>query len=168
MNSVKETFGNFGEGWVAFKGFVYGAFVFLEIDQNVVQLLAILMAVDTILGIAKTIVLGEKFSFKKLIWGMITKVSVLIVPMVLALTAKALSFDFTWFVNVVLDILVVSEAFSAITNVISIKEKRELENTDFITQLLKRIRSGLKGLIDNFTNQIDPDGEKENNNDKTE
>jgi hypothetical protein len=63
---------------------------------------------------------------------------------------------------------VVSEAFSAITNVISIKEKRELENTDFITQLLKRIRSGLKGLIDNFTNQIDPDGEKENNNDKTE
>lgn len=164
MTTVQQTLGKFGDGWMAFKGFVYGAFVFLDIDANVVKLLAILMAVDTVLGIAKTVVLGKKFSFKKLIWGMITKVSVLIVPMILALTAKALSFDFTWFVNAVLDILVVAEAFSAITNVISIKEKKELQNTDFITQLLYRIRRGLQTLISSMGNQIDPDGENEEDN----
>lgn len=162
MTTMKKTLGGFGDGWVAFKGFIYGAFVFLDIDFNVVSLLAILMAVDTVLGIFKVVALGKKFSFKKLIWGMITKVSVLIVPMILALTAKALSFDFTWFVNAVLDILVVAEAFSAITNVISIKEKKELENTDFITQLLKRIRRGLKSMINSIGDQIDPEGKDEN------
>lgn len=161
MNPVKESLGNFADTWTAIKGFFYGAFVFLDIDVDVVMLLAILMGIDTVLGVLKTIILGNKFSFKKLIWGMITKVSVLIVPMILALTAKALSFDFRWFVHAVLDILVVAEAFSAITNIISIKEGKELENTDFITQLLKRIRNGLRSLISGIGDQIDPDGKKD-------
>jgi len=155
VESVSSVFGKFSDGWLALKSFLYGALIFLDIDYNVVSYLAILMAADTLLGIIKTITLGNKFSFKKLVWGMITKVSVLIVPMILALTAKALSFDFTWFVNAVLDILVVAEAFSAITNIISIKEKKELENTDYITQLLKRVRSALKGLMENLSGKLD-------------
>ena len=115
------------------------------------------MAVDTVLGIFKSIRLKRKVSFKKLIWGMITKVSILIVPMVLALVAKALSFDFTWFVNAVLNILVLSEAFSSITNVISIKEGKEIQNTDFITKLLHAIRKGLSSLINKLFNTINSD-----------
>ena len=161
MTTVQSTLGKFADGWMAFKGFVYGAFVFLDINIDIVQVLGALMFLDTILGVIKTFVLGNKFSFKKLLFGLLSKAAVLIVPMVLALTAKALSFDFNWFVNAVLDILVIAEAFSAITNVISIKEKKELENTDFITILLKKIRSGLKGLIGNLAVTIDPDNEEE-------
>lgn len=161
---MKEFLGEAADYWLAFKGFLYGAFIFLSIDVNVVSLLAILMTLDTFLGVVKTFALGNNFSFKKLIFGMTTKVSVLIVPMILALTAKALSFDFTWFVNAVLDILVVAEALSAITNVISIKEKKELENTDFITKILKKVRNGLAGVFSGLSNQIDPNGDKEDNN----
>lgn len=164
MEAVKGTVTGFGNSWEAFKGFVYGAFVFLNIDINVVFLLSILMGVDTGLGIIKTLILGNKFCFKKLLFGMVTKMSVLIVPIVLAVTALALSFDFTWFVNVVLDILVVAETFSIITNVISIKEKKELKNTDFITQLLYRIRKGLLTTIKGLGNQIDPEDKNEEEN----
>lgn len=162
MNSVQEVFGEHADTWVTIKGFIYGAFVFLDIDINVIGLLSILMALDTVLGIFKAFTLGKKITFKKLMWGMITKFSILIVPMVLALTAKALSFDFTWFVKIVIDILVVAEAFSAITNVISIKEKKELENTDFITLILKRIRGGLKSMFVGLMDQIDPDNKDKN------
>lgn len=163
IQTVQESLGKFGEGWTAFKGFIYGSFVFLDMNFDVVKVLGTLMALDTVLGVVKTIVLGKKFSFKKLIFGIITKISVLVVPMVLALVAKGLSFDFSFFVNAVLDLLVIAEAFSAVTNVISIKEKKELENSDFITNLLKRVRSGLSKLMQTLTNTIDP--EEENNED---
>lgn len=141
------------------KAFVYGIFLFLDINIDTVKILAILMTIDTVLGVIKTIRLGKKFSFKKLIWGMITKVSILIVPMILALTAKALNFDFTWFVNAVLNLLVVAEAFSSITNIISIKENRELENTDFITQLLHKVRDGLGKIINSLFRTISQEDE---------
>lgn len=144
----------------AIKAFIYGVFLFLDIDIDIVKILGILMAIDTVLGIIKTVRLGKKFSFKILIWGMITKVSILIVPMILALVAKGLSFDFRWFVNAVLNILVVAEAFSSITNIISIKENKELENSDFITQLLHNIRKGLHKVITNLFSTISQEDDK--------
>ena len=150
-------FGKLTEIAMAVKTFLYGVFLFLDIDTDIVKILAILMAVDTVLGIFKAVRLKRKISFKRLVWGMITKVSVLIVPMILALVARALSFDFSWFVNAVLNILVLSEAFSAITNIISIKDAKELENTDFITKLLHSIRAGLSKLINKLFNVINPE-----------
>ncbi len=150
-------FGKATEAITTVKTFLYGIFLFLDIDVNIVKILAILMAVDTVLGIFKAIRLREKISFKKLIWGMVTKTSVLIVPMILALVAKALSFDFTWFVNAVLNILVLAEAFSSISNIISIKEGKQVENQDFITKLLHGVRKGLSNLINKLFKVINPE-----------
>tara|TARA_R110000737_G_C14624761_1_gene494673 strand:+ start:67556 stop:68044 length:489 start_codon:yes stop_codon:yes gene_type:complete len=150
-------FGKTAEVITYIKTFLYGIFLFLDIDVNIVKILAIIMAVDTVLGIIKAIRLKQKVSFKKLVWGMITKVSVLIVPMILALVAKALSFDFTWFVNAVLNILVLAEAFSSISNIISIKEGKQIENQDFITKLLHTIRIGLSNMINRLFNTINPE-----------
>lgn len=150
-------FGKVAEVVATMKTFMYGIFIFLDIDVNIVKILAILMSVDTVLGIFKSIRLKRKISFKKLVWGMITKVSVLIVPMILALVAKTLSFDFTWFVNAVLNILVLAEAFSSISNIISIKEGKEVQNQDFITKLLNTVRAGLSKIINNLFNTINPE-----------
>lgn len=144
-----------GKSIASLKALLYGLFIALEMDTNVVQILAYLMLADTILGVIKAGRLGEKISVKKLLWGMITKVSVLIVPMVLALVAKALSFDFKWFVNAVLDILVVAEGLSAITNIIAIKEKKEVENSDIITRLLVAVRKGMQNIISRLLASIE-------------
>lgn len=160
INIESPIYGKTAEVITYIKTFLYGLFVFLDIDVNVVKILAILMAVDTVLGVFKAIKLKQAISFKKLVWGMVTKVSVLIVPMVLALVAKALSFDFSWFVKSVLNILVLAEAFSAISNVISIKEGKQIENQDLVTKLLHTIRIGLSNMINKLFNTINPEDKK--------
>ena len=144
-------------GLGAAKMFLYGIFVFLDMDIDTVKILAILMAIDTVFGLIKALRLKKKVTFKKLIWGLITKLSVLIIPMILALTAKALSFDFTWFVTAILNIIVVAEAFSIVNNIISIKEGKETENEDIITRLLHAVRNGLSTIIDRLFKTINPE-----------
>lgn len=129
------------------KDFCYLIFIFLGMKTDVVKILFILMTIDSLLGIAKALRLGNKFSFKVLLWGMITKLSILIIPFILALMAKALSFDFNYFVIAVMNIIVVSEGISCVTNIISIKTKKQIENADYITQLLQAIKKGLHGII---------------------
>jgi len=153
-------FGNTADMISTIKTFLFGVFLFLEIDTNIVTILAILMAIDTFLGVIKAIRLKFQLTFKRLIWGMITKVSVLIVPMILALVAKGLNFDFTWFVSAVLNILILSEAFSTLSNIISIKEGRLIENTDFITKLLHTVRQTLANIINKIFNSLNPEDKK--------
>lgn len=140
---------------------IYLFFAYLGIDGGVVEILFILMCLDTVLGAVKAVRLGNKFSFKKLLWGMVTKISVLIIPMVIALVAKGLSFDFKWFVLAVLNILIVAEGFSAISNILSIRTKKNVENTDFISMLLKAIRKGLTAIIHKLLGQISSGENKE-------
>lgn len=161
MEQIESIFTRLGEYSLGLKGFLYGIFIFLDMDVDVVKILAILMAIDTGLGIVKAIRLGNKVSFGRLLMGMITKLSILILPMILALVAKALEFDFTWFVNAVLNILVLSEAFSSVTNIIAIKEKRDIQNTDFVTKLLYAVRNGLSTLIDRAFKVINPEDKNE-------
>ena len=154
MAEVSDKMAN---GFGAAKMFLYGVFVFLDINIDTVKILAILMAVDTVFGLIKALRLKKKITFKALVWGLITKTSVLIIPMILALTARALSFDFTWFVTAILNIIVVAEAFSIVTNVISIREGKESENEDIITRLLHAVRSALRNIIDKLFKTINPD-----------
>lgn len=129
------------------KGLAYIGFIFLGIGVGVVKILFLLMMLDSILGSMKALRLGNKFSLKTLSWGIVIKLSILIIPVIIALMAKALSFDFKYFVIAVMDIIIVSEGISCITNIISIKTKKEIKNTDFITMLLYAIKRALTGII---------------------
>lgn len=134
---------------------IYTLFVFLGIDHDIVGVLGILMVIDTGLGVIKALRLSDKVTFKKMMWGMVTKVSVLIIPMILALVAKGIDLDFRWFVVAVINVLIVAEAFSCITNILSIKSKERIENADYITMVLHAIRKGLSSLIQRFIGDIE-------------
>ena len=125
--SLSEFFDQSQEVITAVKIAIYSFFAYLGIDANVVEILFILMCTDTLLGAGKAVRLGGLFSFKRLLWGVVTKLSVLVIPMIIALVAKGLSFDFKWFVLAVLNVLIVAEGFSAITNILSIRSKKHIE-----------------------------------------
>jgi len=137
------------------KTVLYAVFVYLGISAEIVMILFIMMTLDSGLGIAKALRLDQKFSFKILLWGMVGKLSILIIPLIVALIGKAVSFDFKYFVVAVMDIIVVSEAISCITNIISIKTKKPLENTDYITMLLNTIRRSLMSIIQKLLSTIE-------------
>ena len=162
--SIGEFFDQSQEVVTAIKIAVYSFFAYLGIDGSVVEILFVLMCVDTLLGAIKAVRLGDKFCFKKLLWGMVTKLSVLIIPLIIALVAKGLSFDFKWFILAILNILIVAEGFSAISNILSIKTKKNVENTDFITLLLKTIRIGLSNIVYKLLGVIEGGVKKDDNN----
>lgn len=137
------------------KAFLYGLFVSLDINVDTVKILTALMVMDTVLGILKALRLEQQFSFNILTWGFVTKLAVLIVPMTLGLVGKALTFDFTWFIDATLDILVLSEGFSIITNVLAIREKKHIKNTDIMTKLLNVIRNGLMRIINQLLSTVE-------------
>lgn len=107
------------------------------------------MIVDTSLGAIKAIHLDDlRFTFRKLLWGIVSKATILLIPMLLALVSLGLGYDFKWVVQIVLKILIVSEGISSITNILSIKEKKNIENTDYISKLLHSTRNFLKNKLD--------------------
>lgn len=136
---------------------IYSAFIFLGIDANVAGILFLLMMIDTFVGVIKVFTLGKKFTFRRLIWGIVTKISVLTIPLTVALMAKGVNIDLTNFVVVVMDVLIVAESFSILTNMLSIKSREDIENRDFITILIKKIRDALGKVIDRLLGNIEPD-----------
>lgn len=146
--------GEFAKIYNFVKAFLYGLFVSLDINVDTVSVLTTLMIVDTVLGVLKALRLEQQISLKILTWGFVSKLAVLVVPVTLAMVAKTLSFDFTWFVDITLDLLVLSEAFSIITNVLAIKEKKRIDNTDILTKLLGAIRNGMLIIINRLLSSV--------------
>lgn len=142
------------------KGVIYALFIYLGIKTGTVVILFYLMTIDSILGIVKALRLGQKFSFRRLTWGAISKLTLLFVPMILALIAKGLDLDFTMFVVATMNILIVNEGISSVTNILSIKTGRHIENNDVVTKLLYSIRRLLIRLVQRFMNVIDEDKNK--------
>jgi hypothetical protein len=135
---------------------LYGIFIYLEMDIEIVKMLFYLMVMDTFLGIIKTVVLNNPFSFKILALGFVSKLAVLLIPTALALMSKGLNYNFKWFVTIVMDLLIVSDGISIISNIIAIKTKKEVENFDAMTLTLKAIRNGLIQLFKRLLVTIDP------------
>lgn len=147
-----------GEYWQEIKTALYLFFMFLNLDMDIVKILSILMITDTVLGALKSMFLKDlKFTFRKLLWGIISKATILTIPMVLALVALGLGFDFKWLVSLVLKILVISEAISSITNILSIRKKQNIENTDYISSMLRGLREFLKKTVEKAVYNINKD-----------
>ena len=80
----------------------------------------------------------------------------MLIPTALALMSKGLNYNFKWFVTVVMDLLIVSDGISIISNIIAIKTKKEVENFDAMTLILKSIRNRLIQLFKKLLVTIDP------------
>lgn len=149
------------------KVMVYTIFVFLHIDTDVVNILMVLMLLDTIFGIWKSLVLGEVFKFSVLLFGIITKVLVLLIPMTLALVGKGLGYNFKPLVDIVMRVLVVAEGISIFSSFYMIRTKKRIENIDVVTKLLLAVRNSLLKFMAYFIGKIEtlpgnPDEIKDN------
>lgn len=127
---------------------LYALFIYLGIDINVTGVLFALMMIDTLLGVIKVFTLKEQFTFRRLLWGFVTKISILTIPLTVALMAKGVSLDMKPFVVVVMDILIVAEAFSIFTNMLSIRSRQKIENRDFVTILITKLRDLMARIVD--------------------
>jgi phage-related holin len=146
--------------WEQIKVPLYGLFAFLNINIDVVNVIMWLMIVDTISGVSKAVILDKvQFTFNKFYVGIMSKFVLLLIPITLALMALGIGFDFTWAVEAVMRLIILSEGISFFTNIVSIRKKKVYENKDYLGIILHWVR---KNLISLFDSTINDDSQNKN------
>lgn len=124
------------------KMLIYGLFMYLDINVESITILAVLMGLDTFFGSVKVFRIDHtQFKFKLLLLGFVSKIAFLLIPLVVALAGKGLGYQLTLLVDIAIKILIASETISIISNAIAIKTKKDVEDYDIITKLLKYLRN---------------------------
>ena len=121
---------------------------YLGISWESMALLAVLLWLDYLTGIAKVYVL-DKNSFRshRAIAGIIAKVTLLLVPIVFAVLAKQIGYDIKVFTDGIISMLMLAEAFSVIGNIRSIHAGEEVPEIDIMSVVLGKISAAIEALL---------------------
>ncbi len=142
---------------------LYGAFAYLDIPIEIFTILITFIGLDTFLGALASIRMGKEFKFKLLLWGFCLKISILIIPLIVALLAKGLEMDFVYLVVLTIKILTVAEFYSCAGNIYTIKNKKRVNKMDVVSMLLISFRKFAKKFILSALDKIEKGGDCENN-----
>jgi hypothetical protein len=72
----------------------------------------------------------------------------MLIPMLVSLTAMGLGYEFKWVIESALRLIVLSESISVLTNIISIKQRRNIQNKDYLSLILNIIRGWMMSMFD--------------------
>ncbi len=110
------------------------------LDQEAFAIFGALIAVDFVTGISKARALGQSITSNRARYGILSKASLLILPLVIALGAKGIGQDagplFAWMIN----LLIVSEVYSILGNIYAVRTRKELPEWDVISLMGQKIR----------------------------
>lgn len=126
--------------WNTFVVLFSGVLAYLEISQEPFTLFALLLIIDYITGLTKAKTLGQTITSNKMKYGLISKLSLIIVPLVVAIGAKALGADSHYILSSGMYILILSEVYSIIGNIYSTRTKEEFPEYDALAMIGKQIR----------------------------
>lgn len=116
---------------------------YLDLPLEPVKALFFLVMLDFVTGIMKAVATDAPVSSARMKKGALTKIAVLLVPIIIAVTARGVGENFNNVIEVSLWMLVIAEGYSNISNVHAIKTKKELPEWDVIAILGKKFREYL-------------------------
>ena len=108
--------------------------------------LAVLMVVDFISGIASAIATGDQVTSHRMKIGMISKCGVMTIPLVMALAAKGLGADFTWLVGWTVSLFILSESYSIVANIYTARTGIKIPEYDAVSILINKLKTVLDGF----------------------
>lgn len=127
--------------WNTFVVLFSGILAYLEISQEPFTIFALLLVIDYITGLWKAKILGHSITSNKMKYGLVSKLSLIIIPIVIAMGAKALGADSHYVLTSGMYILILSEVYSIIGNVYSARTKEEFPEYDALAMIGKQIRN---------------------------
>ena len=128
---------------------IAGLLTYLNIPIEPFSLLAVLIVIDFITGVWKAHSLGLQVTSHKAKYGVVSKFSLLVIPIVMSIGARAIGQNGSDFFTYGLNLLIVSEVYSTISNIYCLRTKQELPEWDAISLIGKKIRSMFGGKDDN-------------------
>ena len=140
----------------------YTFFALVNLNYDMAIFLFVAMMIDMFFGVSKAIVLKERVSPKIFIIGFIAKLMLLIIPFTVAVLGIALNMEFTWTADLAVRVLLANECLSILANILSVKNKRKVENIDLVSIFIAWIRKTAISVFEKFLNN------KNQNNDENE
>ena len=134
------------------KCLLYTFFLLINLNWDFVIILTALIVIDMFLGVIKAIVLNEKISPKLFMFGFATKLLLLIIPFTVAVLGIALNMNFTWTADLAVRVLLANECLSILANILSVKNRKKVENIDLVTIFIGWIRKTTLSTFERFLN----------------
>jgi hypothetical protein len=147
------------ENFIGAKVLLITSMSFLGISYGLIFLLWFFMVFDTVLGlIASIIINGWQSLTQTRFWaGILTKISILFIPLSLAITGALAGFNLNIFVFSSIYVLIANDAISCFTNLLSIKTKKRYINRDLVEILINALRSSIYKFAEGIITKIKKD-----------
>ena len=144
------------ENFIGAKILLITSMSFLGISYGLILLLWFFMVFDTLLGLIASIVINGWLSITKTrFWaGILTKISILFIPLSLAITGALAGFNLNIFVFSSIYVLIANDAISCFTNLLSIKTKKRYINRDLVEILINALRTSIYKFAEGIITKI--------------
>jgi phage-related holin len=144
------------ENFIGAKVLLITSMSFLGISYGLILLLWFFMVFDTLLGLIASIVISGWHSITKTrFWaGILTKISILFIPLSLAITGALAGFNLNIFVFSSIYVLIANDAISCFTNLLSIKTKKRYINRDLVEILINALRTSIYKFAEGIITKI--------------
>lgn len=132
-----------------FKNLSYFLMVFVHLSPESYSILGVLMIVDTVTGIVRSGVIDgwQTVTSHELSTGILAKGTLILVPLLIALASRGVGFNLTIIASTTLDILILSELYSSLSNIQSIRLRRQVLEFDAVNYVLSKLRDLLENTI---------------------
>lgn len=137
--------------WTTFKNatYVLAFFAYTGISHELIAILAMLMVIDTVTGVLRSYRIhgGRSITSSRLGWGVVTKLLFLTIPFVIVLVGKGAGYDLAILADWAIKVMVLSEGYSIISNILSVHRNEDMPEFDAMTFILNKIRDTLQAII---------------------
>lgn len=135
--------------WAIIKNASYLGALFLALPAQGYSVLAAFMVLDTVLGVVRVAVVhgAKEIKSYRLVSGLMAKLSIILVPLVIAHTGKGIGLDLHMIALWALNLLILSHAYSILGNIHSIYLRKDVYEFDAISWVLTKIQMFIEKLI---------------------
>lgn len=141
------------------KNLAYIPAFLLGLSSESYVILACFMALDTFLGVMRVYVVhgGKYIRSYKLTAGIVSKLSVLLVPLLIAYTGKGVGLDMLWLAQWALGALLLAQFYSIVSNIYSIRLQKDVDEFDAVSWVLRRVQKVIeKALLESSSPTVIP------------
>jgi hypothetical protein len=132
------------------KAFIVSVFVTLNISIEQVGFLLGLVFVDSFFGVLREIKLKSPLSWEKFIWGISSKLAIMLIPFVIATFGLVFKVNLVYIVQLFIYIIAANDVISVITNISSIRSGKRFKNVDFIEKAIHYLTETFTNMVNNI------------------